>query len=159
MADKAYWTEVLEGLQSTPDLPFPHLSQVGLYQKDAVVLNHTEPLHHLCHTWGITFNILLHGVWALVLTQYLGKPNEVTFGVMISGQDGQIDRLDQLVGPTINTLPFHVKVDPQQSVVNWLQGLAEQSTQLLEHEQTSLVDIKCWAGLDKDDQLFCSMIA
>ncbi|KAJ1657437.1 Nonribosomal peptide synthetase, partial [Dispira simplex] len=158
-ADKAYWTEVLEGLQSTPDLPFPQVSQVGLYRKDAVVLNRTEPLHHLCRTWGITLNVLLRGVWALVLTQYLGKPNEVTFGVMISGRDGQIDGLDRLVGPTINTLPFRVKVDPQQSVVDWLQGLAEQSTQLLEHEQTSLVDIKRWAELDKDDQLFRSMIA
>ncbi|KAJ1661083.1 Nonribosomal peptide synthetase [Dispira simplex] len=158
-ADKAYWTEVLKGLQSTPDLPFPQVSQVGLYRKDAVVLNRTEPLHHLCRTWGITFNVLLRGVWALVLTQYLGKPNEVTFGVMISGRDGRIDGLDRLVGPTINTLPFRVKVDPQQSVVDWLQELAEQSTQLLEHEQTSLVDIKRWAGLDKDDQLFRSMIA
>ncbi|KAJ1659188.1 Nonribosomal peptide synthetase [Dispira simplex] len=158
-ADKAYWTEALEGLQSTPDLLFPHLSQVGLYRKDAVMLNRTEPLHHLCRTWGITFNVLLRGVWALVLTQYLGKPEEVTFGVMISGRDGRIEGLDRLVGPTINTLPFRVKVDPQQSVVDWLQGLAEQSTQLLEHEQTSLVDIKHWAGLDKDDQLFRSMVA
>ncbi|KAJ1659627.1 Nonribosomal peptide synthetase [Dispira simplex] len=158
-ADKAYWTEALEGLQSTPDLPFPQVSQVGLYRKDAVVLNRTEPLHHLCRTWGITFNVLLRGVWALGLTQYLGKPNEVTFGVMISGRDGQINGLDRLVGPTINTLPFRVKVDPQQSVVDWLQGLAEQSTQLLEHEQTSLVDIKHWIGLDKNDQLFRSMIA
>ncbi|KAJ1656422.1 Nonribosomal peptide synthetase [Dispira simplex] len=158
-ADKAYWTKALEGLQSTLDLPFPRLSQEGLNRKDAVVLNRTEPLHHLCRTWGITFNVLLRGVWALVLTQYLGKPDEVTFGVMISGRDGQIDGLDRLVGPTINTLPFRVKVDPQQSVIDWLQGLAEQSTQLLEHEQTSLVDIKHWAGLEKDDQLFRSMIA
>ncbi|KAJ1659578.1 Nonribosomal peptide synthetase [Dispira simplex] len=158
-AEKSYWTEALEGLQSTPDLPFPGVSQVGLYRKDAVVLNRTEPLQHLCRTWGITFNILLRGVWALVLTQYLGKSDEVTFGVMISGRDGQIAGLDRLVGPTINTLPFRVKVDPQQSVVDWLQGLAEQSTQLLEYEQTSLVDIKHWIGLDKDDQLFRSMIA
>ncbi|KAJ1660298.1 Nonribosomal peptide synthetase [Dispira simplex] len=158
-ADETYWTETLEGLQSTPDLPFPHLTQKGLYQKDAIVLDQATPLHHLCRTWGITFNVLLRGIWALVLTQYLGRPDEVTFGVMVSGRDGQIAGLDRLVGPTINTLPFRAKVDPQQSVVNWLQGLAEQSTQLLEHEQTSLVDIKQWAGLDADDQLFRSMIA
>ncbi|KAJ1659927.1 Nonribosomal peptide synthetase [Dispira simplex] len=158
-ADKTYWTESLEGLQSTPDLPFPHLTQKGFYQKDAIALDQTTPLHHLCRTWGITFNVLLRGVWALVLTQYLGKPDEVTFGVMVSGRDGQIAGLDRLVGPTINTLPFRVRVDPQQPVVGWLQRLAEQSTQLLEHEQTSLVDIKHWSGLDTDDQLFRSMLA
>ncbi|KAJ1658698.1 Nonribosomal peptide synthetase [Dispira simplex] len=157
-ADKTYWTESLEGLQPTPDLPFPHLTQKGLYQKDAIVLDQTTPLHHLCRTWGITFNVLLRGVWALVLTQYLGKPDEVTFGVMVSGRDGQIADLDRLVGPTINTLPFRVGIDPQQPMVDWLQKLAEQSTQLLEHEQASLVDIKHWSGLDTDDQLFRSMI-
>ncbi|KAJ1967319.1 hypothetical protein IWQ62_001936, partial [Dispira parvispora] len=157
--EKKYWTELLGGFESTPDLPFPHLTQEDLYQKDAVVLSRTESLRHLCRNWGITFNILLRGVWALMLTQYLGKPSEVTFGVMVSGRDGQIDGLDRLVGPTINTLPFRVKVDPQQPVVEWLQELAERSTQLLEHEQASLVDIKHWAGLDADDQLFRSMVA
>ncbi|KAJ1963119.1 hypothetical protein IWQ62_003313, partial [Dispira parvispora] len=157
--DKKYWTEFLEGFQSTPDLPFPHLTQVSLYRKDAVVLRRTEPLRRLCRNWGITFNVLLRGVWALILAQYLGKPSEVTFGVMVSGRDGQIDGLDRLLGPTINTLPFRAKVDPQKLVVEWLQEMAEQSTQLLEHEQTSLVDIKRWAGLDTDDQLFRSMIA
>ncbi|KAJ1970029.1 hypothetical protein IWQ62_000234 [Dispira parvispora] len=144
--DKKYWSEFLEGFESTPDLPFPHLTQ-------------TEPLHRLCRSLGITFNILLRGVWALMLTQYLGKPREVTFGVMVSGRDGQLDGLDRLVGPTINTLPLRAKVDLRQPVVEWLQELAEQSTQLLEQEQTSLVDIKHWAGLDPDDQLFRSMIA
>ncbi|KAJ1962314.1 hypothetical protein IWQ62_003570, partial [Dispira parvispora] len=159
VADKKYWTEFLEGFESTPDLPFPHLTRASLYRKDTVVLSRTESLHRLCRNWGITFNVLLRGVWALVLTQYLGKPSEVTFGVMVSGRDGQIEGLDRLVGPTINTLPFRAKVDPQQPVVEWFQVLAEQSTQLLEHEQTSLVDIKHWAGLDADDQLFRSMIA
>ncbi|KAJ1964489.1 hypothetical protein IWQ62_002916, partial [Dispira parvispora] len=97
-------------------------------------------------------------VWALTLTQYLGQPNEVTFGVMVSGRDGRIGGLDRLVGPTTNTLPFRAKVDPRKSVVEWLQELAERSTQLLEHEQASLVDIKHWAGLDMDVQLFRSMI-
>ncbi|KAJ1967151.1 hypothetical protein IWQ62_002032, partial [Dispira parvispora] len=157
--DKKYWSEFLEGFESTPDLPFPHLTQVSLYRKDTVVLNQTEPLRRLCRSWGITFNVLLRGVWALMLAQYLGKPDEVTFGVMVSGRDGQINGLDRLMGPTINTLPFRAKVDLQKSVVEWLQELAEQSTQLLEHEQTSLVDIKYWAGLDADDQLFRSMIA
>ncbi|KAJ1953761.1 hypothetical protein IWQ62_005915, partial [Dispira parvispora] len=157
--EKKYWTEFLEGFESTPDLPFPHLTQMSSYSKDTVVLSRTEPLHRLCRSWGITFNVLLRGVWALMLTQYLGKPNEVTFGVMVSGRDGRIDGLDRLMGPTINTLPFRVNVDPQLSLINWLQELAEQSTQLLEHEQTSLVDIKRWAGLNADDQLFRSMIA
>ncbi|KAJ1968140.1 hypothetical protein IWQ62_001424 [Dispira parvispora] len=156
--DKKYWVESLEGFQSTPDLPFPHVSQAGLYQKEIAVMTTTEVLHRLCRTWGITFNVLLRGVWALTLTRFLGKPDEVTFGVMVSGRDGQIDGLDRLIGPTINTLPFRVKVDRQVSLIDWLQGMAEQSTQLLEHEQTSLVDIKRWAGLDTDDQLFRSMI-
>ncbi|KAJ1967113.1 hypothetical protein IWQ62_002055, partial [Dispira parvispora] len=157
--DKKYWTKFLEGFESTPDLLFPHRTQVSLYRKDTVVLNQTEPLRRLCRNLGITFNVLLRGVWALMLTQYLGKPSEVTFGVMVSGRDGQVDGLDRLVGPTINTLPFRAKVDPQKPAVEWLQELAEQSTQLLEHEQTSLVDIKHWAGLDTDDQLFRCMIA
>ncbi|KAJ1963315.1 hypothetical protein IWQ62_003254, partial [Dispira parvispora] len=158
-ADQKYWAEFLEGFESTPDVPFPHLTQVGLYRKDVVVLSQTESLHRLCGEWGITFNVFLRGVWALMLTQYLGKPSEVTFGVMVSGRDGQIDGLDRLVGPTINTLPFRAKVDPQKPVVEWLQELSEQSTQLLEHEQASLVDIKHWTGLDADDQLFRSMVA
>ncbi|KAJ1969009.1 hypothetical protein IWQ62_000897, partial [Dispira parvispora] len=158
-ADKKYWSGFVEGFESTPELSFPHLTQVNLYRKDAVVFNQTESLHHLCRRLGITFSVLLRGVWALMLTQYVGNPNEVTFGVMVSGRDGQIDGLDRLVGPTINTLPFRAKVDPQKPAVEWLQELAEQSTQLLEHEQTSLVDIKRWAGLDADNQLFRSMIA
>ncbi|KAJ1970194.1 hypothetical protein IWQ62_000103 [Dispira parvispora] len=157
-ADKRYWTDAFKGLQPTPDLPFPHLFQEDLYRKDTVVLNRTAPLHQLCRTWGITFNVLLRGIWALMLNQYLGKPDEVTFGVMVSGRDGQVDGLDRLVGPTINTLPFRAKVVPQQPVAAWLQGLAEQSTQLLEHEQTSLVDIKHWAGVDTNAQLFHSVM-
>ncbi|KAJ1968956.1 hypothetical protein IWQ62_000928, partial [Dispira parvispora] len=156
--DKKYWTNYLEGFESTPNLPFPRMPGIRMCQKDAVVLSRTAPLHRLCRTWGITFNVLLRAVWALTLTQYLGQPSEVTFGVMVSGRDGRIDGLDRLVGPTTNTLPFRAKVDPRKSVVEWLQELAEQSNQLLEHEQTSLVDIKHWAGLDTDDHLFQTMI-
>ncbi|KAJ1969317.1 hypothetical protein IWQ62_000697, partial [Dispira parvispora] len=156
--DQKYWTDYLEGFESTPNLPFPHMPRIRMCQKDAIVLSRTASLHRLCRTWGITFNVLLRAVWALTLTQYLGQPNEVTFGVMISGRDGRIDGLDRLVGPTTNTLPFRAKVDPRKSVVEWLQELAEQSNQLLEHEQTSLVDIKHWAGLGTDDHLFQTMI-
>ncbi|KAJ1955044.1 hypothetical protein IWQ62_005617, partial [Dispira parvispora] len=144
---QSFWKEYLHGMEPTPDLPIPKLDANPV---ESVTHRLSTPLRSIstwCGKLGITVNSLLRGLWALLLGRYLGQDTcEVTFAVMVTGRDGEIDGIDEMVGLTVNTVPFRVKLERADSMDTWLKAIHAQSGPLMDHGHVGLLDIETWTN-------------
>lgn len=105
----------------------------------------------------ITLNIVVQGAWANLLVHYSGK-EDVLFGVAVTGRPVSLPGADAIVGQLVNTLPLRVRVTSQESVLDWLRSLQEHQAELLEHQHSSLVEIRSWSEIQATLPLFESCV-
>ncbi|KAJ1904738.1 hypothetical protein IWQ60_012403, partial [Tieghemiomyces parasiticus] len=156
-----FWRDNLDGVKLHPTIQFPR-------EYNAKPTEHGEISHpvstsllaikQFCRGMGLTVNSLLRAVWALTLARYLGENEEVTLGVLVSGRNVPVPGIEGMVGMCINTLPLRVRVDRNHTITDFLRQVNADSGALTAYEQCSLVDIKRWAKLDADSDLFNSLL-
>ena len=61
---------------------------------------------------------------------------------MVTGRQGPLQGLDQIIAPLINAVPVRVKLDPGQDVESFLNAIQQQSIDMIAYEQTKLLDIR-----------------
>ncbi|KAJ1660615.1 Nonribosomal peptide synthetase [Dispira simplex] len=162
---RQFWTTAMQDVRPTPDLALPSLvtpttEPEGTSEVFTRVVGPThDTLLQFCRQHHLTPNTLILGAWSLLLHRYLANAAEVTFGVTLSGRDGTIPGIETMVGPCINTLPLRISIsDGEQSVLDWLTDVQLRFGNVIKYEQTSLSDIRRWAGLTGDVELFRSLV-
>lgn len=75
-----------------------------------------------CNEVGITVPTLYHAAWAVTMARYTDSSN-VQFGTVFNGRSLPIAGSHSVIGPAINTLPFHVKVDSNLTVAQYLRDI------------------------------------
>jgi amino acid adenylation domain-containing protein len=75
--------------------------------------------------------------WALLLSEYEGS-DDITFGSSLHGRNSLPPELQDVVGPTVTTLPIRVRIDRTQTVLGFLNGLQEQFSTMIAYEQFGL---------------------
>ncbi|KAE8822122.1 hypothetical protein PTNB85_10511 [Pyrenophora teres f. teres] len=75
--------------------------------------------------------------WAIVASRYTSS-DDVVFGTTVTGRNTPVVDIDKLVGPTIATVPVRVRIQNDQTVSSFLQGLQQQAIEMIAHEQTGL---------------------
>ncbi len=106
----------------------------------------TDLLETFARKNRLTLNSVLHGAWALLLHRYSGS-TDVLFGSVVSGRPPELHGLDDMVGCFLNTLPFQTRIQTGMSLLEWLKQLQHQHLEMREFEQSGLMDISRWAGL------------
>ncbi|KAJ1960163.1 hypothetical protein IWQ62_004332, partial [Dispira parvispora] len=144
---QSFWKEYLHGVVPTPDLPMPKLDMNPVGSVTQQLSTPLSSISACCGKLGITVNSLVRGLWALLLGRYLGQDTcEVTFAVMVTGRNGHIDGVEGMVGLTVNTVPFRVKLERAESVDTWLKAINAQSGPLMDHGHIGLLDIETWTN-------------
>ncbi|SHL87069.1 non-ribosomal peptide synthetase [Mucilaginibacter sp. OK098] len=106
---------------------------------------------------GITTNVLIQGVWSILLSKYSGE-NEVVFGATVSGRPPELQNVESIVGLFINSLPVRVNISSGIDIIRWLKDLQVESNERNEFTYTPLVDIKKSSGISGDMPLFRSLL-
>lgn len=88
----------------------------------------------------ITMSTLLRASLAVLISQYTGSM-DVVFGATLSGRNVPVPNIDQIVGPTIATVPIRCLMQRDQTIQSLLKLLQRQSAQMMPHEQTGLQSI------------------
>lgn len=157
-----FWRQMLKGVKApTPitNLDVDNLSsseekfdelQIKLSKANTTKLQSLARQHHL------TINVLLQGVWALLLSRYSCK-NEVVYGCTVSGRPVDLEGSESMVGWLVNTLPVRVKVDAEQYLMPWFKQLQEQLVEIRQYEYSALVDIQRWSEMPQGMPLFESI--
>jgi amino acid adenylation domain-containing protein/FkbM family methyltransferase len=159
---ETYWRNYVKDIEQSTLLPFiekttertkgsGHYKSLPL-QIDAET---TLQIQNFAQRNRITVNTLMQGVWARLLHHYTGEEN-VLYGIIVSGRPDDLPGVEQRVGIYINTLPLNCKVQKDDKVVKWLQGIQEEQVLSRKHQHTPLSEIQKWTGVPGDlfDTLF-----
>jgi gliotoxin/aspirochlorine biosynthesis peptide synthetase len=77
----------------------------------------------------ISLASLYHAAWALVLSLY-SDSESVVFGVVLSGRDLPLAGVEDAVGPLINTLPLHVRLNSSSNTTEHLRHVFSRMVEL-----------------------------
>ncbi len=161
-AAEAFWRSQLQSFTEPTPLPAARTgisTSNALYRQSAKTLpsSLTDQLKALARQHRLTLNTLIQGAWALLLSHYSSK-DEVIYGAVVSGRPAELNGVENMVGLFINTLPVHVAVDPNQSLIPWLQARHQQQLDLRRYEATPLTDIQRWSDIPAGNSLFESIV-
>ncbi|HYO56342.1 non-ribosomal peptide synthetase, partial [Archangium sp.] len=160
---EAYWRQALAGF--TAPTPLPHDLRSGLpvelsrglgerkLQLDtaaAAALQGFVRQHHL------TLNTLVLAAWGLVLGRHAGV-TDVVIGAILAGRPPELPGVDAIMGMFINTLPVRVRLEPQASVLSYLQRLQAEQDELRQHEHSPLSQVQAWSQVPRGTSQFDSL--
>ena len=117
----------------------------------------TLALRRLAEENQLTFNTLLQGAWAILLSRYSGK-EEVVFGATRTCRNAMIDGVESMVGLLINTVPVRGSISSGVTLLPWLKKLRAQWIGMREYAQTPLPMIQEWLELPSATPLFESIL-
>ncbi|MFJ2307740.1 condensation domain-containing protein, partial [Streptomyces sp. NPDC087787] len=147
----AAWRRVLEGV-SEPTLIAPEDSGRRATVPDELLFRVPEELttalNAAARRCGVTLNTVVQAAWGVLLGRLTGR-DDVVFGGTVSGRPPEIDGVENMVGLFINTLPVRVRVRPDESWAELLNGLQSRQTELMGHQYLGLPDILRAQGVDQ----------
>ncbi|KAJ5541018.1 acetyl-CoA synthetase-like protein [Penicillium frequentans] len=89
---------------------------------------------------SVTASSTVRAAWAIVLSKYCSSP-DIVFGVVVNGRSAAVLDTERIMGPTICTLPFRVKVEAGLTIQDLLESIQRQSGDMIPHEQFGLPGI------------------
>jgi len=140
-----FWSEHLAGAQRPS---FPQLPASSYSPHADVVLEHQVPMFSRPN---ITTATMLQAAWSLLLGMYSNSSDIVT-GVTLNGRTAQLPNIENIIGPTITTVPFRTQWQPDLPAIDFLQVVQNQYLSIIPHEQLGLQNIK---HLSADANIAC----
>ncbi|GER90177.1 hypothetical protein KDW_43390 [Dictyobacter vulcani] len=156
------WRKTLQGFSTPTQLGIDRVAvseQPRMYRERAreVGAETVHLLNTLARQHQLTLNTLIQGAWALVLSQYSGQ-DDIVFGATVSGRPADVQNIETMVGLFINTLPVRMQIAPDVSLLNWMQAIQEQQSELRQYEYTPLAQVQAWSDIPQGTALFDSLL-
>jgi hypothetical protein len=158
-----FWQQRLKDVrESTPlkNLEVENLShQEERYDEEQIQLSTTTTaaLQSLARQNQLTLNTLIQGAWAILLGHYSCR-EQIVYGCTVSGRPINLEGAESMVGVFINTLPIDVKLNPEQSLLSWLQEFQTKLVEAREYEYTPLTTIQNVSAIPRGVPLFESIV-
>ncbi|KAG6153319.1 NRPS protein [Claviceps purpurea] len=90
---------------------------------------------------GVTASTTLQAAWSILTSSYTNADDTV-FGVTVSGRQATVRGVDQMIGPTIATVPKRIRLSKRSTVAEFLRQVQMQSISLTKFEQAGLQTIR-----------------
>jgi amino acid adenylation domain-containing protein len=132
-----YWRRHFKGVDavSFPALPHPNYVPAATEQfKQTISLPTDQSMAH-------TLSTCIHLAWAVVISLNTNA-EDVVFGTTANGRGANVDNIAQMTGPTIATVPLHVRVDFKETVIDALAKLQAKAIEMIPFEQAGLQNIR-----------------
>ncbi|WP_432403720.1 amino acid adenylation domain-containing protein [Wukongibacter sp. M2B1] len=158
---KNYWSKYLEGYkkQNFHSLKFNDEEFEDKIEscKYRFPENMSDDLRNFAASQKITLAAVLYSAWGLLLQKYTDS-EDVVFGTTVSGRNAKLRGIEDIVGLFINTMPLRVRTKSNEKVLDLLQTINNEIRLRVEFENTSLVDIKSYSQIRRDENLFDSIV-
>lgn len=89
----------------------------------------------------VSLAILLRAAWALVVGSRTGS-DEAILAVILSGRNVPVFGIEDVVAPTIATVPVRIPIDRKQTIVDFLASVDSQNTTMEPYAQFGLTNIR-----------------
>ncbi|WP_345703597.1 amino acid adenylation domain-containing protein [Pseudonocardia eucalypti] len=159
-AVEAFWRRAMSDYEVTPlvsalgGTPGPP-GRAGAYiRRDAVVsAEATRALRDVAQRANLTLSNLVLAAWALVLARFTGR-SRVSFGNMMTGRSAELAGYERMIGIFTSVLPLQLDVPGEASFLDWVERAQRLQLELDAHHHASLGEIRDWAGLAEDADLY-----
>ena len=135
-AAETFWAARLSSGEPSTFPPFQstHLS----WPSDSLrcEIKFTRRLHS-----DLTSSTIIRVAWAILIGLYANS-TDVVFGETVSGRTGSAANLNRIVGPTVNTVPVRISLDPSKSVSDVMQEAQAQTLSAMPFEHLGLSNIR-----------------
>jgi amino acid adenylation domain-containing protein len=136
---QSFWIEQQKRLQTSNcelQLPSPKESFDSEYACKSINAEvDMNTLRQFAQHSGVTVASIFYAAWALTLSHYVDS-DDVSFGVVLSGRSLPLPNSGDVVGPLINTVPFHISMSRQCSITEYLGSVFNHSVKLDEYQWT-----------------------
>ena len=136
-----FWREYLSGASA---MDFPHMATdpnheptTDATRSSVMVLNMQKLVEKYCVSPATS----LYAASAIVLGQHSGS-KDVIFGLTLSGRNALMNSIDNIVGPTIATVPFRTQIEPELRLEQYLKVTQAQILDISPHQHHGLQTIK-----------------
>ncbi|MBH8554251.1 condensation protein [Nostocaceae cyanobacterium CENA357] len=117
----------------------------------------TTTIKSLIKANHLTFNTVIQGVWALLLSRY-SHQDDIIFGITVSGRPASLLGAESIVGLFINTLPLRVKIYPQEKLSFWLESIQNLNLELRNYEHSNAGKVHEWSEVTGSLPLYESIL-
>ncbi|MFL6335978.1 MAG: amino acid adenylation domain-containing protein [Pyrinomonadaceae bacterium] len=168
-AAEAYWRRALKGFTAPTPLGFDaggaprrdrEEAATKSYREQAISLppGITGELTRLARRRQLTLNTICLGAWAVLLSRYSGE-RDVVCGVAVSGRPPMLAGVETMVGMLVNTLPARLSVEPERTVLRWLEEIQREQVELRQYEYSPLVSVHGWSDVPRNTPLFETVLS
>ena len=141
-AMQANWAAYLRNYQGEPFPPLPQPEYIAkAVSKSRQTITTSLEGQRSC---AFTFATIARAAWALHLStrgRNFGSLRDVCFLSTMSGRTAPVEGLENMLGPTITTIPVRVAMDLDNSVLQYLQNIQKDAQSMIESEHFGLQNI------------------
>lgn len=135
----AFWDQELK--EANDSMIFPSLPNYAYEPKPQEYLEKTISADITSPAAGINLSALLYGSWSLLVSRITGN-KKVAFGTILTGRTAPVKDIDEIMGPTITTVPILVDVGSSSSVQDFITQLRERTVRIMPHEHLGIHAIR-----------------
>ncbi|KAK7937713.1 Nonribosomal peptide synthetase [Apiospora aurea] len=148
----AFWQNQLKELEAAP---FPAVPAGHRSQADTTV-THSMPFS-FDRRAGFTMTSLLKAAWSIAVSR-MSDSKDVVFGLTQSGRELDLEGIEMMNGPTINTVPVRITADPELTVQSFISKIQNQSADMVMFSHVGLQGIKRISEATRDACEFQNLI-
>jgi amino acid adenylation domain-containing protein/non-ribosomal peptide synthase protein (TIGR01720 family) len=143
-----YWVDFLVDVEQChfPELDYERVAHPDSHEFIMVPDIDTERMRAICATWELTPAIVIQVAWATVLKSYTGLQRPC-FGVICSGRDHPVDRIDSIFGPLIGMITACISLGSDERVIDVLKTAQSDYLTALPHQTVALAAVHSALGL------------
>ena len=132
-----FWLSKLQGAAPSA---FPEGLEVNVNDAKQLTEERVLQLPNLMGS-GIRTSTVLRAAWAWLISIYTNN-YDVVFGETFSGRNIPMDGINQLIAPTLTTVPMRITTDGEEKAESFLRRVQDLSDDLTEHEHVGLQSIR-----------------
>ena len=147
-----YWKDYLSNYTTVAEIPFKIVndSKSEKYIACEEILKIEGDVYarmdKLCTEISITHNTLIQGVWGYLLSRY-NNSQDVVFGSVVSGRPAELPDIENMIGLFINTIPVRVQYRKEDTPMELLKALQDQSISSMSHHYSNLSEVQSQSEL------------
>ncbi|KAI8833232.1 hypothetical protein BJ741DRAFT_566300 [Chytriomyces cf. hyalinus JEL632] len=150
-----FWKAYLKGIETPSQALMQNMdtSTASLIDLGVKCRNSFNAIQIASKSAGVTMAVFLKGAWAITLRRFTNL-KDIVFGQVISGRDVNLQGVDRILGPTINTVPCRVQINESLMIHEFLQAIQEDYGKMLPYSNIGLVELQNLSGLRADNRIF-----
>ncbi len=159
LTDTDFWKTQFHGLEDSSVFPRPDAHSGGsvqVWRSETLGSDVMSSIESLAGQLRVTSNSILSAAWALELRRLL-QQDDVVYGTTTAGRPAEIAGITRAVGAFVNTLPVRCKINPSDSVRDFLRNHAQAELNRRKHEFASLSEVQACAPIASGSPLFDTM--